>query len=71
MSPKPAYEAVRRLIKEEWWTRATTQATAEGTAQVRAYFGRHRVTVTRAGGSPRSFELDLRQSGPRSFTLAL
>jgi len=49
MTPKPAYEELKRLIKGEWWTR--TQATVEsgGQARFRGFFGQYEV-IARVGG---------------------
>ena len=44
-SPTPAAEVYRDLVMKQWWTRWTGTAGAEGNVTVRAFFGRHRVTV--------------------------
>ncbi|MEA3226983.1 MAG: endo-1,4-beta-xylanase, partial [Planctomycetota bacterium] len=49
MTPKPAYEELKRLIKGQWWTK--TQATVEsgGKARFRGFFGEYEVAA-RVGG---------------------
>jgi len=49
MTPKPAYEELKRLVKGQWWTK--TQATVEpgGQARFRGFFGEYEVTA-RVGG---------------------
>ncbi|WP_440696674.1 endo-1,4-beta-xylanase [Clavibacter nebraskensis] len=43
-TPKPSYDALRRLIREEWWLAPTTVRTdAEGRARVTAFAGEVRV----------------------------
>jgi GH35 family endo-1,4-beta-xylanase len=44
-TPTPAAEAYRDLVMKQWWTRWTGTAGAEGKVTVRAFYGRHRVTV--------------------------
>ena len=41
-SPKPAYEALRRLIKDEWWVQPTTVRTdADGSLPLTGWHGRY------------------------------
>jgi endo-1,4-beta-xylanase len=44
-TPTPAADAYRDLVMNQWWTRWTGVAGAEGKVTVRAFYGRHRVTV--------------------------
>jgi hypothetical protein len=53
-SPTPAAEAYRDLVFRQWWTRWHGKADAKGRGEVRAFFGKHRVT---AGGKERVVEL--------------
>jgi endo-1,4-beta-xylanase len=46
-SPTPAAEAYRDLVFKQWWTTWRGQTDAQGQCEVRAFFGRHRIT---AGG---------------------
>jgi GH35 family endo-1,4-beta-xylanase len=54
-SPKPAYDALRRLVREEWWVAPTTVRTdAEGRLTVRGWAGDYRIGgtgATLAGGT--------------------
>jgi GH35 family endo-1,4-beta-xylanase len=55
LSPKPAYERVRRLLREQWWTPTQTLTTnAQGTARLRGFLGTYRLTV---GAKTQEFEL--------------
>jgi endo-1,4-beta-xylanase len=49
MTPKPAYQQLRKLIKGKWWTQTTLQTGADGTAGFRGFLGDYKVTVTGAG----------------------
>ncbi len=51
MSPKPAYEALRRLIRDRWWTRASAVVGPDGRAGFRGFFGDYRVTAGTGGPS--------------------
>jgi endo-1,4-beta-xylanase len=44
-SPTPAATAYRDLVFRQWWTQWHGQTDAQGQCQVRAFYGRHRVTV--------------------------
>jgi endo-1,4-beta-xylanase len=44
-SPTPAAETYRDLVLKQWWTRWTGTAGADGKVTLRAFYGRHRVTV--------------------------
>ena len=49
MTPKPAYEALRKLVKGKWWTRAMVRTDAAGTAAVRGFLGEYEVDVAIGG----------------------
>jgi GH35 family endo-1,4-beta-xylanase len=52
LTPKPAYEALRRLIRKDWWTPEQTLTTdARGRIVFRAFLGEHEAIA--AGGSAR------------------
>ena len=44
-TPTPAATAYRDLIYKQWWTTWHGQADAQGRCEVRAFFGKHRVTA--------------------------
>jgi GH35 family endo-1,4-beta-xylanase len=44
-TPTPAAKAYEDLVLKDWWTRASGTTDAQGRLEVRAYYGRHRVTV--------------------------
>lgn len=55
-TPKPAYEALRSLIKGEWWLAPTTLTTdADGRVRFTGFLGEYEVTV---GGKTTPFHLD-------------
>ncbi len=44
-TPLPALEAYRDLVFKKWWTRWNGTADASGIAVLRAFYGRHRITI--------------------------
>lgn len=55
-TPKPAYDALRALVRDEWWHAPTTLTTDDdGTVPVRGFLGEYAVT---AAGSRAAFTLD-------------
>ena len=53
-TPTPAAEAYNDLVRKQWWTRWSGKAGADGRAVVRAFYGKHRVTID---GKPQVVEL--------------
>jgi len=45
MSPKPAYDRLHELIRNQWWTSNHGETNADGKFVSRAFHGRHSVTV--------------------------
>lgn len=68
--PKPAWERLRRLIRAEWWTRASGTTGPDGTFRVRGFYGRHRVRVTHEGRTS-DFEVHLREGDRNEWTLTI
>ena len=44
-TPTPAAEAYRNLVFKEWWTKTQQSADAQGQLEVRAFFGKHRIST--------------------------
>ncbi len=61
LTPKPAYERLRKLIRDEWWTSAEARTDAAGEARFRGFLGRYRIVVTTASGEAER-QLDLRRA---------
>ena len=50
LSTKPAYDALKKLVKETWTTNETLKTDAEGKAALRAYRGTYQVEITLPDG---------------------
>lgn len=51
MTPKPAYEALRKLIKDDWWTRTEASVDESGQAKFRGFLGEYKATVSLPDGT--------------------
>ncbi len=45
MSPKPAFTALKDLIKNQWWTRCDEVADANGDVHLRGFYGTYQLTA--------------------------
>ena len=70
LSPKPAYERLRRLIHQEWTTRAAGPTDRTGAFRFRGYHGTYRVTVE-AAGKKTTAEGVLQKDDPNAWTVRL
>ena len=72
MTPKPAYEELKRLIKGKWWTEdPTADSDANGKAAFRGFLGDYRVAV-RTGGKPAVVkEVSLTRGKANRFTITV
>ena len=70
LSPKPAYEALDRLINHLWRTEAAVWTDEEGCVTIRAFFGSYRITV-RAGQQSKTIKVHLTRDGPAEVDVVL
>jgi len=68
LSPKPAYDALWRLIQREWKTRAEGRTDPGGTFALRGFHGRYRVRVE-FGGRKVDGEFQLSKAGPNEWVV--
>lgn len=71
LSPKPAYDRLRDLIKQRWWTRASLTADAQGEARLRPFLGEHQVKVTAGPGREAVARLVVTKGGPNRVEITL
>lgn len=57
LTPKPVYQVLERLIKQEWRTAANMSSDAAGNAAFRGFYGRYQAKVS-CGGQVATVELD-------------
>lgn len=53
MSPKPAYNVLKKLIREDWWTETSLTTDASGTATFRGFYGEYELMITTPDGGQR------------------
>jgi len=71
MSPKPAYDRLKDLIKGKWWTQTQAVTAPGGKASFTGFLGRYRLAATVNGRRlAGSFELDKGTTGPIEIKLA-
>ncbi len=51
MTPKPAYDELRKLVKGKWWTTAQAKTAADGRADFRGFYGQYVLKTTVNGKS--------------------
>jgi len=70
LSPKPAYDALWRLIQREWKTRAEGRTDPGGTLALRGFHGQYRVRVE-FGGKKVEGEFHLGKAGPNEWVVRI
>lgn len=45
MTPKPAYDRLKALIKGDWWTKTKVSLTPDGSASFRGFYGQYKLTA--------------------------
>jgi len=70
MSPKPAYNALKKLIGEDWRTDTNLKTDAGGKAEFRGFFGRYELTITMPDGRKKQItNLRIKKSPHRKTTV--
>ena len=70
MTPKPAYEELKRLIKGKWWTKTRAEVEPEGKARFSGFFGEYEVTA-RVGGRKLTGTFQFDKSGKEATEVRL
>ncbi len=69
-TPRPAALAYEDLVLNQWWTRADVKSAANGQAETRAFYGTHKITVTK-NGKTATQEIRLEPGKTGTFTVKL
>ncbi len=70
MTPKPVYERLLQLIKDEWWTDETRRTDEDGRIALRGFCGDYRVIAQR-GGRRAEVQATLRRDAPNEWRIRL
>jgi GH35 family endo-1,4-beta-xylanase len=72
LGSKPAYEVLKRLIREEWMTPVIhAESDGDGILQFRGFHGKYLVAATSAEGTTTRLDIHLSAAGPNRWTLEL
>jgi endo-1,4-beta-xylanase len=71
MRPKPVYERLRKLIHEEWKTRAEAVTGDDGAVALRGFFGRYDLEVITPSGARRGLQMHVQRDEANSRTFIL
>ncbi len=71
MTPKPAYETLRKLIKDKWWTRYQTKTDSSGTVHFRGFLGDYQVRLRTVDGREFVNHYTLRKNTINAWTIKL
>lgn len=69
MSPKPAYDALMRLIKTKWWTNVQVTTSRQGECEFKGFLGDYSITVVAPNGQTRVFDIKLAKKKKRDYRL--
>jgi GH35 family endo-1,4-beta-xylanase len=69
--PKPVYERLRHLIREEWSTRVDSRTDAEGTLSFRGFFGDYELRVALPDGRVEALPLSVRSNEENQWTFTV
>lgn len=64
-NPKPAYLALKKLIKEKWWTRESVTLEEKGKVKIRGFYGEYEIKVELPNGATKNAEFDLDKNLPQ------
>lgn len=71
MSPKPAYETLRKLIKDKWWTNAQGATDPQGQAKFRGTLGDYQLTVRVPNKADVVLKVVIVRTQPNEFVVRL
>jgi len=71
MSPKPVYERLHKLLKGDWWTRASLKTDEHGVCSTRAFHGFHQLTAQNTSHQMTTEHFLAGRGKPNHITLSL
>lgn len=71
-NPKPVYNVLMKLIKEEWMTKHVKLVSSrKGETTFRGFFGKYQLLVTKPDGSQQTIDVHLREKADNQWTFTL
>jgi endo-1,4-beta-xylanase len=71
MSPKPVYDLLTNLIKKQWWTKAEGRTDDDGRFDLRAFYGRYRMSAEHLNGGKAASEVQVQRGQTNQFTIKI
>ncbi len=71
LSPKPAYEKLKALVRGEWWTRSNGVADATGQFRTSAFYGNYKLSIQTPDGKAFTRNLVWSRDSKREFEIAV
>ncbi len=71
MTPKPAYDELKKLIKGKWWTTVELKTGTDGSAALRGFLGDYRITVRAGEAAPTVKDVSLKRGEANRWTLTI
>lgn len=71
MTPKPSYHALKKLIKDAWWTRANLTTDRQGAARLNGFYGDYRVVISRPGRQDATYHHRLAKDHENRWAIVL
>jgi GH35 family endo-1,4-beta-xylanase len=68
-SPKPVYERLHALIRDDWWTKTEGRTDAKGEFRTRAFYGTHRLSIHLVDGRMQTKDVHWQRGGPNRFEI--
>lgn len=70
--PKPVYNTLMKLIKEDWMTKNLSQSTDKaGNVSFRGFYGNYQIVVTKPDGSEQTMDVHLGEKANNQWTFTL
>jgi GH35 family endo-1,4-beta-xylanase len=71
LNPKPAYNALKKLIHFDWHTREVSKTDESGKMKFRGFYGKYEVKVTAPDGTTKTVIIHLKRGSENKFRIRL
>lgn len=71
MTPKPAYDELKKLIKGKWWTKTRLRTGNDGMATFRGFLGDYRITIRTGDKLQTAKAVSLTRGEPNRWTVTV
>jgi len=71
LSPKPAYNALKKLIHADWHTEKEGKTDEYGNMKFRGFYGKYKIKATEPDGTTKTVTIHLKKGGEKDFRMCL